>query len=176
MITREEIVQIGRLNHPHGVKGEINAIISVGIDPQQLSCIVLDMDGIFVPFFIEASRQRGTQAYLLTIAGIENEQKASAIANRTIYALSNDMKELQHGEEEDGFYADDLVGYTISSTDGALHGTITDIDDSTENVLFIVTTNAGKTHLVPVADELITDIDTDKRHLTVEIPDGLLDI
>lgn len=175
MITEKEITEIGRFNQPHGIKGEINAIISDGVEPADLSCIILDIDGIFVPFFISGIRQRGVQSYLVTVDGIDNERKAMSIANKTIYALSEEIAE-EDGDDEDGFYAEDFIGYGISSDDGAMTGTITDIDDSTENVLFIVTADNGKNHLIPVAEELITEIDTDTRHITVDLPSGLLEI
>lgn len=175
MITEGEITEIGRFNQPHGIKGEINAIISDGVELDDLSCIVLDIDGIFVPFFISGVRQRGAQSYLVTVDGIDNERKAMSIANKTIYALSEEVAE-EDIDDEDGFYAEDFIGFGISTDDGALNGTITDVDDSTENVLFIVTADNGKTHLIPVAEELITEIDTDARHITVELPSGLLEI
>lgn len=175
MITEEQLTEIGRFNQPHGIKGEINAIISDPAEFDDLSCIVLDVDGIFVPFFISGVRQRGVQSYLITVDGIDNERKAMSIANKTIYALSEEIAD-DGGDDEDGFYAEDFIGYSISSNDGVLNGTITDIDDTTENVLFIVTADNGKTHLIPVAEELIAGINTDTRHITVELPSGLLDI
>ncbi len=175
MITEGEITEIGRFNQPHGIKGEINAIISDWVELDDLSCIVLDIDGIFVPFFISGVRQRGAQSYLVTVDGIDNERKAMSIANKTIYALSEEVAE-EDSDDEDGFYAEDFIGFGISTDDRALNGTITDVDDSTENVLFIVTADNGKTHLIPVAEELITEIDTDARHITVELPSGLLEI
>lgn len=175
MITAEQITEIGRFNQPHGIKGELNAVISDRADLDGLSCVILDIDGIFVPFFLSGIRRRGANSYLLSIDGIDNEQKASSIANKPIYALSEEISSSGNTDEE-GFYADDLIGFTISDEDGTLNGTIEDIDDSTENVLFIVTADNGKTHLIPVADEIVTDIDCDNRHVTVNLPAGLLEI
>ena len=175
MVTESQITEIGRLNQPHGIKGEINAVAYDGIELSELSCIILDVDGIFVPFFMSGIRRRGTQSYLITIEGIENEQKASSIANKTIFALSDEVKQYTDNDEE-GFYAEDFIGFRIISSDGELNGIVTDIDDSTENVLFIVKADSGKKHLIPVADEIITGIDIENRQLTVELPAGLLEI
>lgn len=176
MITENQITEIGRFNQPHGIKGEINAVISDGAEFDDLSCIILDIDGIFVPFFISGVRQRGSHSFLIMIDGIDNEQKAASIANKPIYALSDEIRLTDDDFDEDGFYAEDFIGFEISTTDGELNGTIADIDDSTENVLFIVNADNGKTHLIPVADELITDIDIDNRHITVDLPSGLLEL
>lgn len=178
MITDSQITEIGRFNQPHGIKGEINVLIDDGVALEDLSCIILDMDGIYVPFFMSGLRRRGSMSYLVSIDGITDEQRAAVLANKTIYALSDEIVSDDDEENgEDGFYAEDFIGFTLLTGDGNFRGTITGIDDSTDNVLFIVTPdNDGREYLIPVADEFITDIDTDTRTVTVELPAGLLDI
>lgn len=176
MITINQITEIGRLNHPHGIKGEINAVVFDGINPGELSCIVLDIEGIYVPFFMSSLRQRGVNSYLVTIEGIESELKAASIANKAIYALRDEIVDDDNEDGEEGYYADDFIGFQIKSTDNALNGIISDIDDSTDNVLFIVNAENGKTHLIPVADEMIVEIDAENKSIIVELPIGLLEL
>ena len=57
-----------------------------------------------------------------------------------------------------------------------LDGEITGVDDSTDNVLFIVRTSDGKQVLIPVADEFITGIDVDRQVVNVDLPSGLLEL
>lgn len=176
MITIDQITEIGRFNQPHGIKGEINAVVFDGVDLAELSCVVLDIEGIYVPFFMSGLRQRGVNSYLVTIEGIENELKAASIANKVIYALRDEIADNDNENGEEGYYADDFIGFQIKSTDKALNGIVSDIDDSTDNVLFVVTAENGKTHLIPVADEMIVEIDADDKSIVVELPIGLLDL
>ena len=54
MITREELIRIGRFNKPHGVKGELSFTFTDDVfDRTECSYIVCEIDGIFVPFFVE---------------------------------------------------------------------------------------------------------------------------
>lgn len=47
MITRDELIEIGVYNKPHGVNGEISATIDCELDIiSQFSCLVSDIDGI----------------------------------------------------------------------------------------------------------------------------------
>ncbi len=78
--------------------------------------------------------------------------------------------------DEEGFYASDLVGYTIVHADGRPVGKITDINDSTENALFIVQLPDGTDKYIPIADELIDEINTEKRYIVMTLPEGLLDL
>ena len=54
-------------------------------------------------------------------------------------------------------------------------GTIQALDDSTANLLFVVSTDRGEL-LIPASHELIKKIDKQQQTITVEIPTGLLEI
>lgn len=178
MITEAEITEVGFLGKPHGINGEINLIMTREINPGDLSCIILDVEGINVPFFIEKLRQRGVESYLVTIDGINSEKDAALLVNKKVMALTSEVEELDEGGEDDeeGFYAVDFIGYRVDCTDGMLRGEIIDVDDSTENVLFVIRTDEGRQVLVPVADEFITDIDVENRHVEMDLPEGIVDL
>ena len=57
MIERDELIKIGRFNKPHGVKGELSFTFTDDVfDRTDCPYIVCEIDGIFVPFFIEEYR------------------------------------------------------------------------------------------------------------------------
>ncbi len=64
----------------------------------------------------------------------------------------------------------------MKDRNGNLIGKIDDIDVSTDNALFIVISPEDKKILVPIVDEFITDIDMDKLSISVDLPEGLLDL
>ena len=64
MIVESEISVIGRTLKPHGINGEIAATIDAPVNLDSLQCIILDIDGIYVPFFIRSYRYRGSEAVL----------------------------------------------------------------------------------------------------------------
>ena len=76
-------------------------------------------------------------------------------------------------DADDGFYASDLIGFRALKTDGSTTGTITDIEDSTINVLAIILTADGRTVYMPLAEDFITDIDADSRTITFDAPEGI---
>ena len=180
MIRSNEITRIGHFAKPHGVNGEINLLVEDSIDIEALTCIVLDIDGINVPFFFSSVRPRGAESYLVMIDGITTEVAVSQFVNMPVYALKTDVEALGDEDDDedgdDGFYAEDLIGYKVVTADGRLSGTIDDVDDSTQNVLFIILTDDGRRVFVPVANEFISDIDTDDCVLTLDLPDGLVEL
>lgn len=177
MILRDEIVPVGRFGKPHGINGEINLTTDIDIDLSSLSCIVLDVDGINVPFFFNSIRSRGNDSFLVMIDGVDSDVAVSQFVNDTVYALGREVEDVVGVDDGDGFYAEDLIGYHVDTVDGTLSGEIVDIDDATENVLFVVrVSDSGREVLVPVADEYITAVEPDRKILTLSIPEGLLEL
>lgn len=174
MIHREELVMIGRYNKPHGVKGELSATFECAPDDaMRLSCLVSEIDGIFVPFFVEQSRGKTGSTALLVIDGLTSESEASLLTNRRIYALRSEWNAVV-GESDDDLPASNLIGFDV--TVNGRKGTLTDINDATANVLLIVELDDGKEIMVPAVDEMIDDIDTPARHITLNVPPELFEL
>lgn len=170
-------VAAGRFLKPHGISGEIVATTDLpGLELKPGACVIVEIDGLKVPFFIEAVRRKGDN-YLLKLDGITDETEASELALLPYSVPTADAPEDNHDFTDDGFYASDLIGFKASedTTDGQTLplGTITDIEDSTANALFIIATTEGGTLYVPVADDYITDINPEDRTITFSLPEGL---
>lgn len=163
----------GEFNKPHGIKGEISASFDPRVDVGALKCVVAEVNGLFVPFFIDAIRSRGADAVLLTIDGITDENEAKLLSKKPLYLLNGDAA-LAADDEDDGFYAEDLVGFSALDEDGAVIGKIAGVDSTTANVLFVIDRPDGSEALVPVADEFIDGIDSESATITLRLPDGLL--
>ncbi len=43
MIESSELIEIGQLGKPHGIKGELNAVIDESVDIERLEKVALDM-------------------------------------------------------------------------------------------------------------------------------------
>lgn len=179
MIRRFDIEEIGKFLKTHALKGELNARLD--IDASFIgdeTPLIVDIDGIYVPFYPESVRSKGHFSSLIKLQGIDSEEAARQFVNKTIYARKEDVSAFV-GEEEDGVegaYADDLIGWQLRLTDGKIIGEITDVDDSTQNLLFIVETPDGNRVYVPAAEQLIAAIDPDSHVIEMSLPEGLLDI
>lgn len=175
MIKDSEITEIGRLAKPHGINGEIVAVTEFDADMiLSLKCIILNIDGINVPFFINSARPKNHESVLITIDGITTDDKASALCNNTIYALSADL-ETDDNNDEDVFYAKDLIGFCIIEN-GCQIGEIIDIEDSTENALFIIKRSNDNITYIPIADEFIVEICIDSKTVIMDLPTGIMDL
>lgn len=177
MILESEIVEAGKFNKPHGIKGEISVTVDLDIDLDDVKCVIISVDGIFVPFFINSVRPKNSETYLVTIDGVDSEEKAQHFTNRPFYVLKTDLSDNDiDDEDEDGFYASDLIGYVLEDESFGKIGTVTDINDSTQNVLFVVKADNGNDVFIPVADEFIISVDPENRMIHTSLPEGIVDL
>ncbi|MBP5687193.1 MAG: 16S rRNA processing protein RimM [Muribaculaceae bacterium] len=173
MITRDEIIAIGKFNKTHGINGEISATINApGVVLDNCSCIVCDIDGIFVPFFVKEFRNKSQEVFLLTIDDINNDQDAAMLVNKDIYVKRDEYNGVL--EDEDQVPVDFFIGFNAEVN--GLKGNIVDIDDSTANVLFVIETTNGKQVLIPAVEEFIVDFNSKERIIKMEVPGDLLDL
>ena len=179
MIKPEEVYKIGRLGKAHGVKGEVSFQFDDDIfDRVDADYLVLDIDGILVPFFMEEYRFRNDTVCLVKFCDIDTQQRAQELTGCDVYfprALAE--------EADDDLSLASLVGFTIINDgdgktaahtvpDDSVVGIIASIDDTTANILFEL--EDGR--LIPANDDLIVDIDIEHRQIRMNIPEGLLDI
>ncbi len=176
MIALDRLTDIGTFAKPHGIKGEITAAIDADTAEalKEIGHIFVPVDGLVVPFTVEGIRPKSSETVLLTLKGISDEKKASALANKDIYVETELLPE-ELANDEDGFYLDDLIGFTVICGGKAL-GTIADYDDSTANILFKVATAEGGELLIPADDSLIDAVDPEKSTIEMTLPEGLLDL
>lgn len=171
MIKKEEVFKIGIINKPHGVKGEVSFTFTDDIFDRVEDCdyLVLLLDGILVPFFIEEYRFRSDNVALVKFEGIDSTEKARTLTNVEVYYPVKFMDDLEEISSWNYF-----IGFRVEDVHHGCLGTVVDVDDATMNVLFVIE-NGDEEVLLPAHEEFILDIDRKKKILKVDIPDGLLD-
>ena len=171
MIKQEEVYRIGRLGKAHGVHGEVTFHFDDDVfDRTDADYLVLEVDGILVPFFIEEYRFRSDNTALLKLEGVDSQERARELTNVDVYF----PRHLAETVDDDALLTYSfLVGFTIiDATTGQTVGTIESVDESTMNILFCL--SDGK--LIPAAEELIEGIDQKKKEISLRLPEGILDL
>ena len=169
MIRKEDVFKIGRLGKSHGVKGDISFPFDDDVfDRVEADFLILDIDGILVPFFIEEYRFRNDTTAIIKFEGVDSQERARELTGCYVYF----PRELADSAE-DGLSWSAIVGfYILEVKSGKVIGRIASIDDSTLNILFCL--EDGR--LIPATDDLITAIDQQARTITMHIPEGLLEL
>ena len=169
MIKKEEEYKIGRIGKAHGVKGEVSFSFDDDVfDRVDADYLILEVDGILVPFFMEEYRFRSDNTALVKFEDIDTQDRARELTNCDVYFLRSEADD----EEEELSYSF-LVGFDIiDDQSGQKVGKIASIDDNTLNILFELEDGT----LIPASEELITDIDKDNKTITIALPEGILEL
>lgn len=169
MIREEDIYKIGRLGKTHGVRGEISFLFDDDVfDRTDADYLILRVDGILVPFFIEEYRFKSDTNAIMKFEGLDTQERACELTGCDVYF----PRSLAEGDDGNISWSI-LVGFDIiEAKSGKVIGRIASIDDSTLNILFCL--DDGR--LIPASDDLITAIDQQAHTLTIQIPEGLLEL
>ena len=174
MIRTEEVYKIGKIGKPHGVKGEVSLMFSDDVfDRVDADYLVLMVDGILVPFFFEEYRFKSGETALVKFRDIDTKEQAQELTGCDVFF----PKKLSDRDENELTW-DELEGFEILNADDndSRIGTLSYVDDATENVLFSVEKPDGNEVLIPASDEFIISVDAENRKIRVRLPEGLLDL
>lgn len=178
MIDASQLIEIGHVVKLHGLKGEFVASITDPVFDEVKKCpyLICEIDGIYVPFFIDHYNWRSDTSILLQFDDICDQESAQQFCGMTLYFdrrcfSAKEAKAYDAEKEEEA----GLIGYTLEDKTLGVIGTITGIDDQTANVLFLVD-HAGEELMIPAADELVIDIDDEEKTILMDLPIGLVNL
>ena len=169
MIVDSDVYKIGTITRTHGVKGEVAFSFTDDVwDRADAEYLILRIDGILVPFFIEEYRFRSDTTALIKFQDYDSADAARELCGCDVYFPHS----LTPEPEEDGEYAwHHFTGFRVIDERAGELGEITYVDDSTQNILF----NIGE-RLVPAVESFISHIDYQARVITMQLPEGLLEL
>lgn len=169
MISEESVYRIGQITRTHGVKGEVALSFTDDVwDRADADYLVLRIDGILVPFFMEEYRFRSDTVALVKFLDYDTSEEARELCGADVYfphELTPDVA------PDDEFAWSHFTGFRVVDEHAGFLGEIDYVDDSTSNVLF----NVGSL-LIPAVEEFVAEIDHPARTIRVNLPSELLDL
>lgn len=166
-MIKEEVYKIGKLGKAHGIKGEVSMQVDDDIfDRTDAEFLILELDGIMVPFFMEEYRFKSDDTALIKFEGVDTQERARELTGADVYFPAP----TDSSQDHEISYAM-LVGFNvINSNNGKTIGKIAFIDEQTINTMFELTDGT----LLPASEELIEGVDIENKNISLNIPDGLL--
>ncbi len=167
MLKRDEFTYFGKFLKPHGTKGEIGLLGDSFTLGDECDFVAVDIDGILVPFFFEYKKSKNNDTLIVKVERMESAEDVRFLTNREVYIPREWV------EESNNYSWSYFRGFTAEDCRIGKLGEIVDVDDSTINTLFVID-NGKEELLVPAQEELIDNIDHKKRHITFNLPEGLV--
>lgn len=169
MIQESEVYKIGFITRTHGVRGEVSLSFTDDVwDRAEADYLILRIDGILVPFFMEEYRFRSDTTALVKFLDYETSDQARELCGCEVFfphALT------PAPSEDDEYTWRYFTGFQVQDVNAGPLGQVDHVEDSTANVLFQV----GDL-LLPAVEEFIQHIDHQNRIITMQLPEGLLEL
>ncbi len=174
MIDKSDLVNIGTLARPHGIGGEVLLRLQpslVGYEPDP-DYIFIDYMGGLIPIEVYTLRYKNEQELLLLLDTIDSEEKARRLQGSEVFI---DPEKLGEAPDEGGFSLTDLIGLSVYDRTAGFIGTVTDIEEISNNPIAYIDNN-GSEVMLPIHKDLISNIDFEKQTMEINAPEGLIEL
>ena len=161
-------IAVGRINRPHGVKGEVvvQPLSEVETRFEVGSRLFLqegEGDSVTVA---EARPHRGR--LLVTFEGVRDRNAAEAMTGVFLFVPSSSAPALPEGE----YWTHELVGCDVHTDEGRPLGPIREIIHTPANDVWVAQGEAGET-LIPALKDVVKEVDLPARRVIVREVSGL---
>jgi len=181
MTAAQGLVLVARIGKPHGLRGEVTVQLHTD-DPDRrlavnatLICEPLDHG----PLTIATVRVHQGR-HLVGFESVSDREGAEALRHTRLYvpALDPSGRRSHFGDapsqDVDEFYEDELVGMSVVLTTGEAVGTVSALHTRAAQDLLEIAQSEGGTALVPFVAALVPRVDSERREVVIDPPEGLL--
>ena len=168
----KDYYHIGRIAATYGLTGEVILQHALGkkTDLKGLETLFIEEGkGTFLPYFVESSKIKNDTEVYLKLEGYQTKEGAKRLIRRDVWLLKADFEKFVGKSSPIG-----LLGYMMLHGKDEL-GVIIEVIEQPMQVFCKIIIN-GNEALIPIHQESLQKIDHQKKQVTVDLPDGLLDI
>ncbi len=163
----DNLLKAGKIVNTHSLRGEVR--IFPYCDDADFLC---EFDTLYIngePKDVVSARVHKGQA-LIKFDGITDINMAEALVGSIVFIDKDDI-ELEEGR----YFIEDLKGCEVFDIDsGESYGKVTNVIQTGANDVFEVTSEQ-KTVLVPKIDDVVKEIDIDKKRIVIKALKGLFE-
>lgn len=172
-MPNNELVQIGRVVGAHGVRGLLK-VLPLTDFPERfdaMESLSLYRNGQKIGCWKIVSRGELTTKGLLLLGleGICDRTSADLLSQCDIMVPFGERMQLDQGQ----YWVDDLIGFEVCDDRGTPLGSLTAIERSGASDLLEISDSQGKTHLVPMVEDFVRQVDEKGRRIVLHLIEGL---
>ena len=166
----EDLLQIGVITSPHGLKGEVK-VFPITDDIQKfkkLKEVILDTEKEHIPLEIEGVKFF-KNLVIVKFKGIDDINDIQQYRQKSLLIKREQTEALKENE----YFMVDLIGLQVFTEDGKVFGTLTDILETGANDVYVVKT-AEQEVLIPAIKDCVLKIDMENRRMDIHLMPGLM--
>jgi 16S rRNA processing protein RimM len=170
----KEDVVIARIAKARGIRGEVACDVETDF-PERFESLemanVWMADGTRLALRVEGHWFHKGRV-VLKFEGYDTMTAAETLVGGRLMIPEADALELEEGE----FYEYEVVGSEVVTIDGRRLGSVTRLMRTGGTDLLVINGEGEREHLIPFADDICTEVDVKAKRITVNPPQGLLEL
>lgn len=164
---------VGRVARAHGIRGQVIVNPETDFPAERFrpgAELFIERNGAAEPIRVTSARFHRERP-VIGIDGIETMTEADALAGRELRVPLDRLAPLP----AQTFYRHDLIGCAVETVDGRSVGAVTDVEGTLAGSRLVIAGAAGEV-LIPLVADICKEIDTARKRIVIEPPEGLLDL
>jgi len=164
-------VVIARIGKPHGLKGEVTVRVHTDVPDERFTVgATFGTDPAANGPLTLRTHRIHNGVHLLSFDGAADRTAAEALRGTRLLVSADQT------EEDDAWYAEDLVDLEVVDPDGHVLGVVVELHDRPVQDLLEVRLTDGRIGYVPFVEQIVPTVDVDAGRVVVDAPPGLFDL
>jgi 16S rRNA processing protein RimM len=161
----------GYISKAHGLKGAVTLVLEQGAEDflNNNQPLFLQINNSIIPYFIEDLQLQADKA-LVKLEDVNTAEDAQKLKGILVYLPKSVRPKSGRGE----FYYDEIINFTVVTETETL-GQVIRVENEQVYPLLIVL-SGEKEIVIPVNAPFIQSVNKTLKKITVQLPDGLLDL
>lgn len=159
----DDYLRIGLVSKPHGVSGALK-LQSLTFDNRRfngLERVFLErLEGEYSPVRV-LSVQATDESVIITLEGVTDRNAADKLRGAYLCIPRTEAAPPPEGQ----YLIVDLIGCTVTDTDGREHGILSEVYSLPANDVYEIKTPDGKKLLIPALKRLLNTVDVANKHI-----------
>mgnify|MGYP001173998741 CR=1 FL=1 len=171
-MNKEDCFYFGKVIKTHGLEGGL----SIRIDADEpaayadIEFLLIEKNKKLIPFYLKAFRLLKNKAYI-AFEDISHIDEARSFTGALLYLPLEFLPALSGNK----FYFHEVEGFTVSDRAYGKIGQIKTVLEYPNQALFQVFQD-DKEVLIPIQDEIIIEVNRKKKHILIDVPEGLIEM
>ncbi|WP_093792043.1 ribosome maturation factor RimM [Sporomusa acidovorans] len=166
-MPQNDLITIGKIVAPHGVRGDVRILPLTDFPDRFLSLKAAFIDDLG-QLELESAKQH-KKFVLLKFAGFNSMNDAERLRGKLIKIERKDVVKLPEGK----YYIFDIIGLNVFTEDGELLGIITDVLQPGSNDVYVVKLQDKKELLIPAIKEVVKKVDIANKQMIVKLQEEM---
>ena len=167
-----QYIHIGKIVAPHGITGHVIIEHALGkpIHFKGIDAIFVEKNAAsFIPYFIQSAAAKTDTISHLQLEGINSREATAMLLGKKVWLPQDEFQKLVDKQSPLA-----LLGYTVVEAGKSL-GVIQEVIEQPHQ-LMVTILYQGQEAYIPLHEESLKAVNHKAKTISVELPDGLLDL